>query len=108
MTTKDGQRNIEYAKSLVKKLLNSYELYFSHDVLNSDGRKILKDVIRAILSERPEMRRFLKKIRAKPTLDNIIKLAEALGCKKSKASLTWLMELAYEQSPRVRNEGDLK
>ena len=96
MSVGEDQRNIEYAKNLLRKLLIGYRLYFSHDVLNSDGRKILNDIIRAVLSERPEMRRFLKKIRAKPTLDNIIKLAETLECRDALVSLDWMQKSVYE------------
>ncbi len=61
---------------LLKKLLLGYRIYFHNDVLNSDGRRILEEILRMLMYEHPEYRKLIYKIRRNPDLENIIKLGE--------------------------------
>jgi len=64
-------------KSLLRKLLSGYQLYFDrHGVLNSDGRRLLNEIIRLLVYEYPELKPLAKKVRKNPTLSNVVKLAE--------------------------------
>jgi len=66
-------------KNLMRKLLLNYTKFFSKDnVLNSDGRKLLEEIIRLLMYEHPEYRSLVRKVRKNPTLRNIIRLAELL------------------------------
>ena len=67
------------ARTLLDLLLRRREEYFSDDVLNSEGRKVLGRVARILMRTRPETSRLLKRVRREPTLDNVAKLARALG-----------------------------
>jgi len=61
----------------MRKLLSGYQLYFDrHGVLNSDGRRLLNEIIRLVVYEYPELKPLAKKVRKDPTLSNIVKLAE--------------------------------
>jgi len=63
-------------KSLITKLLTNYRLFFSKDgVLNSEGRKLFENIARIVLREHPERKEIISKVRKKPTIDNIIKVA---------------------------------
>ena len=68
----------KFAVSLVKKLLQNYSSFFDkkNAVLNSDGRRILNDIIRECLKIFPEKHELCKNARREPTLKNIRKLAE--------------------------------
>jgi len=61
---------------LLKKLLLGYRIYFHNDVLNSDGRRILEEILRMLMYEHPECRKLIYKIRRNPDLENILKLGE--------------------------------
>ncbi|MCD6488585.1 MAG: hypothetical protein J7K21_05105 [Desulfurococcales archaeon] len=61
---------------LLKKLLLGYRIYFHNDVLNSDGRRILEEILRMLMYEHPEYRKLIYKIRRNPDLENILKLGE--------------------------------
>jgi len=61
----------------MRKLLSGYQLYFDrHGVLNSDGRRLLNEIIRLVVYEYPELKPLVKKVRKDPTLSNVVKLAE--------------------------------
>ena len=62
-------------KSLLRKLLLGYHIYFHNDVLNSDGRKIFCEALRMLMYEHPELRRIIYKARRDPSLDNVLKIA---------------------------------
>lgn len=63
-------------KSLLTKLLTNYRLFFSKDgVLNSEGRKLFENIARTIIREHPERKEMISRVRKKPTIDNIIKVA---------------------------------
>ena len=61
----------------MRKLLSGYQLYFDrHGALNSDGRRLLNEIIRLVVYEYPELKPLVKKVRKDPTLSNVVKLAE--------------------------------
>jgi len=62
-----------------KKLVESYSLYFSHDVLNSEGRKVFEKFVRAFLEVYPEHKPMVVRVRKEPTLKNVLKLARVLN-----------------------------
>lgn len=61
---------------LMKKLLLGYNKFFHNDVLNSDGRKVLETIAKALLHEYPEYKKIVYKVRRNPDLRNVMKLAE--------------------------------
>jgi len=62
-------------KNLLYKLLIHHTEYFSYDLMNSEGHKVFEEMARMLVYEHPEMKKMVVKIRRKPTLDNVIKLA---------------------------------
>ncbi len=62
-------------KNLLRKLLRNYSLYFSHDALNSEGRKVFEEMARMLIYEHPELKPMVKKARRDPSLQNILKIA---------------------------------
>jgi len=61
----------------MRKLLTEYRLYFDKNgVLNSEGRKLLEEMLRFLIYEHPEYKPLASKTRKEPTLSNVIKLAE--------------------------------
>ncbi len=65
--------------ALFKKLVENYSLYFSHDVLNSEGRKVFEKFVRAFLEVYPEHKPMVVRVRREPTLKNVLKLARILN-----------------------------
>jgi len=65
-------------KNLLYKLLINHRDFFSYDMMNSEGRKIFEEMARMLIYEHPEMKKLIVKIRRKPTLDNVIKLAKII------------------------------
>ncbi len=66
-------------RSLLKKLLLGYWNYFDrYGVLNSDGRKLLAELLRYLVYEHPELKSLAKRVRKEPTLDNVAKLARVV------------------------------
>jgi predicted SnoaL-like aldol condensation-catalyzing enzyme len=65
--------------ALFKKLIENYSLYFSHDVLNSEGRKVFEKFVRAFLEVYPEHKPMVVRVRREPTLKNVLKLARVLN-----------------------------
>jgi len=62
---------------LMRKLLLGYRKYFTKSgVLNSDGRRLLEEILRFLVYEHPEYRDLAYKVRREPTLENIVKVAE--------------------------------
>lgn len=63
-------------KSLLAKLLTNYRLFFSKDgMLNSEGRKLFENIARIVIREHPERKELISRVRKKPTIENIIKVA---------------------------------
>jgi len=61
----------------MRKLLSGYQLYFDkYGVLNSDGRRLLNEIIRLLIYEHPELKPLVKRVRKDPTLSNVVRLAE--------------------------------
>ncbi len=63
-------------RKLMEGLLINYSAMFSKSgVLNSEGRKVLEEMIKLLMNYYPIYRRLVYKVRREPTLDNILKLA---------------------------------
>lgn len=72
----DEERFRAWMMSLIRKLLTGYGLYFSKDgTLNSDGRKLLEDILKPTVKRYPHLKQLARKVRRDPTLENVIKLA---------------------------------
>ena len=72
------KRRVEFGpdvKSLLRKLLEGYQIYFSYDKLNSEGRKVFEEMARMLVYEHPEYKPMVKRVRRNPTLDNVLKIA---------------------------------
>lgn len=61
--------------NLLRKLLLGFNLYFSNDVLNSEGRKIYGEAVRMLVYEHPEYKGLISRVRRNPTLENVMKIA---------------------------------
>ena len=73
----DNLRLNNWVISLLRKLFLGYGKYFSKSgVLNSDGRRVLNEVIKPILEQNPQIKPLIKDVRKEPTLENLRKLAE--------------------------------
>lgn len=62
-------------KNLLRKLLTNYRVYFSNDVLNSEGRKVFEEMARMLIHEHPEHKPTIQKARRNLSLKNILKVA---------------------------------
>jgi hypothetical protein len=62
-------------KNLLVKLLTNYRVYFSNDVLNSEGRKVFEEMARMLIHEHPEHKPTIQKARRNSSLKNILKIA---------------------------------
>ena len=65
-------------KNLMRKILEGYTLYFSNDILNTEGRKIFEEMARMLIDEHPELKPMVKRIRRNSCLRNVIKLARLI------------------------------
>ncbi|MEM1509599.1 MAG: hypothetical protein QW291_01770 [Thermofilaceae archaeon] len=63
---------------LARKLVAGYMVYFSYDLLNSEGRKIFEEMARMLIHEHPELKNIVVKARKNPTLENVMKIAERI------------------------------
>lgn len=72
----DEARFRSWMASLIRKLLTEYKEYFSKDgILNSDGRKLLEDIIKPTVRRYPHTKAIARKVRKEPTIENVLKLA---------------------------------
>ena len=72
----DDARFREWMRSLIAKMLLGFGEYFSKDcVLNSDGRRLLEEILKPTVRRYPHLRGIARKVRREPTLENILKLA---------------------------------
>ena len=70
---------MDYVSRLLAELLENVEKYFDKNLtLNSEGRKVLEKVIAILMNNSFECKRLVKKVRKKPTLENVVKLAETI------------------------------
>lgn len=65
-------------KNLMRNLLQNAPAYFSHDHLNSEGRKIFEEMARMLIYEHPEYKPLVRKVRRNPSLANVMKVAEVV------------------------------
>jgi len=61
---------------ILETLLGEYQSYFSHGVLNSDGRRLFERMARLLLEANPSLRRLVYRVRRDPTVEMVIRLAE--------------------------------
>ncbi|MEM2617484.1 MAG: hypothetical protein QXL64_08145 [Thermofilaceae archaeon] len=61
---------------LARRIASSYPLYFSRDLLNSEGRKVFEEMARMLVHEHPELKKLVVRVRRKPTLDNVVRVLE--------------------------------
>ncbi|MEZ0346691.1 MAG: hypothetical protein ABWK01_09085 [Infirmifilum sp.] len=64
--------------SLTRKLLLHRDLYFSNEILNSEGRKIFEELARMIIYEHPYLKERVRRTRRKSDLATFLKLAELI------------------------------
>ena len=76
-------------KNLMKILLQNASSYFSHDCLNSEGRKLFEEMARMLVYEHPEYKPIIQKTRRNPTFANVLKVAEKVLGKKAGELLSW-------------------
>lgn len=66
----------EEACRVLEALLRGYRGYFSHGVLNSDGRRLFERMARLLLEANPSLRRLVYRVRRDPTVEMVLRLAE--------------------------------
>lgn len=79
----------EEVENLTRKLLENREEFFDKtNTLNSDGMRLLNKIIKLTISNYPQLRKLASKTRKKPTLENVVKLAEEIArvCESRKAA----------------------
>lgn len=82
----------QYLRSLFKKLIINREKYFDGDYVNSDGRKILEDIFKLIIEEKPGYRRRIYRVRRDPSIQNILKFGEdIIGVEVYEWFHTWFL-----------------
>lgn len=63
----------------MRALLTNVRKYLSNDgTLNSDGRRLLRDIIREIAKNRKSLMGLARKIRKDPSIENFMKLAREI------------------------------
>lgn len=67
-----------YVIALARELASSYASYFSHDKLNSEGRKVFEEISRALVREHPELKRVVARARRDPSLNNVMRVLERI------------------------------
>ena len=82
-------------RSLARKLIAGYLLYFAHDSLNSDGRKLFEEMARMLVYEHPELKSLVRKARRRPTLDNVMKVVERVLGEEAQELLRGAVEGPY-------------
>jgi hypothetical protein len=76
-------------------LRNSSRYFDRYDVLNSDGRRLLHLITKALLEDAPWLRSLVARVRREPTLANIVRLGEEIyGC-----PLNQLLASRYDTEP---------
>ncbi|RLE50237.1 MAG: hypothetical protein DRJ31_02115 [Candidatus Methanomethylicota archaeon] len=76
-------------KNLMKILLQNMSSYFSHDYLNSEGRKLFEEMARMLIYEHPEYKPIIQKTRRNPTLSNVLKIAHIVLGEEAEKLLSW-------------------
>lgn len=67
------------AIKLLQLLIQNYENYFDRcGYLNSEGRKVLKRVVRALLEEDERLKKYVFRVRRRGSYEDILKLIEVL------------------------------
>ena len=68
------------------------ECYFSGDILNSEGRKLLERIVKIALKNSAPINKMVYKVRRDPTRFNVSKLRQKL--------LEWISDLRAEPEPK--------
>jgi hypothetical protein len=64
-------------RSLFSKLFLNYIEFFSKDgVLNSDGRRVLEEILRPSVKRYSRLRKIARRVRKDPTLENVMRIGE--------------------------------
>ncbi len=83
-------RREEHIRGLLRKLLTSREKFFHKGVLNSDGRKVLEEIIKHVAATHPEHMEAARRARRDPCLENILRLARLyLGSEADEIIASW-------------------
>jgi len=72
--------NDRYSKDIInytRLLILNYRRYFGRrGVLNSDGLRLLNELVRIVVIHKPELSKIIKEVRKNPTVENFMKFAE--------------------------------
>ena len=70
---------MDHSGDLMRALLTKIREYLSNDgTLNSDGRRLLRDIVREIAKNRRGLMRLARRVRKEPSLENVMRLARKL------------------------------
>ncbi len=70
---------MDHSGDLMRALLTKIREYLSNDgTLNSDGRRLLRDIVREIAKNRRGLMKLARRVRKEPSLENVMKLAREL------------------------------
>lgn len=70
---------MDHSGDLMRALLTRIREYLSNDgTLNSDGRRLLRDIVREVAKNRRGLMRLAKRVRKEPSLENVMRLAREL------------------------------
>lgn len=70
---------MDHSADLMRALLTRVREYLSNDgTLNSDGRRLLRDIVREVAKNRRWLMRLAKRARKNPSLENVMRLAREL------------------------------
>lgn len=86
-------------RSLARKLISGYLMYFSRDSLNSDGRRLFEEMARTLVYEHPGMKSLVRKARRRPTLANVMKVVERVLGEEARELLRGAVEGPYMYWP---------
>ena len=86
-------------RSLARKLIAGYPLYFARDSLNSDGRKLFEEMARMLVYEHPELKGLVRRARRRPTLANVMKVVERVLGEEARELLKGAVEGPYVYWP---------
>ncbi|RLG76674.1 MAG: hypothetical protein DRO12_04185 [Thermoprotei archaeon] len=73
------KEDLKFVVAVLRKLIIERHRYFDkYERLNSDGRKLLERALRYLIKHDHSKKRIVKKVRRRATLDEVLRLVEAL------------------------------
>ncbi len=100
---------MDHSGDLMRALLTKIREYLSNDgTLNSDGRRLLRDIVREVAKNRRGLMKLAKRVRKEPSLENVMKLArEIIGDEADEllAAALWGLDEGIAEEP-YRRKGD--